>query len=57
VFCHHQPTGALRLIAADADAVIVIGSANSSNTVALTKVAEAADALECCASIARRNCR
>jgi 4-hydroxy-3-methylbut-2-enyl diphosphate reductase len=33
---------ALRLIAADADAVIVIGSANSSNTVALTKVAEAA---------------
>jgi 4-hydroxy-3-methylbut-2-enyl diphosphate reductase len=32
---------ALRTIAADADAVIVIGSANSSNTVALTKVAEA----------------
>src|ERR1700722_18208242 len=32
---------ALRTIAAEADAVIVIGSANSSNTVALTKVAEA----------------
>jgi 4-hydroxy-3-methylbut-2-enyl diphosphate reductase len=32
---------ALRAIAADADAVVVIGSANSSNTVALTKVAEA----------------
>jgi 4-hydroxy-3-methylbut-2-enyl diphosphate reductase len=31
---------ALRTIAAHADAVIVIGSANSSNTVALTKVAE-----------------
>jgi len=33
---------ALREVASDADAVIVIGSANSSNTVALTKVAEAA---------------
>ncbi len=33
---------ALRDIAKDADAVIVIGSANSSNTVALTKVADAA---------------
>jgi 4-hydroxy-3-methylbut-2-enyl diphosphate reductase len=33
---------ALRAIAADADAVIVIGSANSSNTVALTAVARAA---------------
>jgi 4-hydroxy-3-methylbut-2-enyl diphosphate reductase len=33
---------ALRDIATGADAVIVIGSANSSNTVALTKVAEAA---------------
>lgn len=33
---------ALREIATGADAVIVIGSANSSNTVALTKVAEAA---------------
>ena len=33
---------ALRAIAASADAVVVIGSANSSNTVALTKVAEAA---------------
>ena len=32
---------ALRKIAAEADAVVVIGSANSSNTVALTKVAEA----------------
>ncbi len=32
---------ALRAIASRADAVIVIGSANSSNTVALTKVAEA----------------
>jgi 4-hydroxy-3-methylbut-2-enyl diphosphate reductase len=32
---------ALRTIATDADAVIVIGSGNSSNTVALTKVAEA----------------
>ena len=32
---------ALRTIATDADAVIVIGSANSSNTVALTRVAEA----------------
>lgn len=34
--------GALRAIAAEADAVVVIGSANSSNTVALTKVAESA---------------
>jgi 4-hydroxy-3-methylbut-2-en-1-yl diphosphate reductase len=33
---------ALREIATGADAVVVIGSANSSNTVALTKVAEAA---------------
>ena len=33
---------ALREVASDADAVIVIGSGNSSNTVALTKVAEAA---------------
>jgi 4-hydroxy-3-methylbut-2-enyl diphosphate reductase len=33
---------ALREVASEADAVIVIGSANSSNTVALTKVAEAA---------------
>src|SRR5271170_2549171 len=33
---------ALRTIAAAADAVVVIGSANSSNTVALTKVAAAA---------------
>ncbi len=32
---------ALRAIASDADSVVVIGSANSSNTVALTKVAEA----------------
>jgi 4-hydroxy-3-methylbut-2-enyl diphosphate reductase len=32
---------ALRSIAAHADAVVVIGSANSSNTVALTQVAEA----------------
>jgi 4-hydroxy-3-methylbut-2-enyl diphosphate reductase len=36
--------GALRSIASSADAVVVIGSANSSNTVALTKVAEAASA-------------
>jgi 4-hydroxy-3-methylbut-2-enyl diphosphate reductase len=35
---------ALRAIANDADAVVVIGSANSSNTVALTKVAEGAGA-------------
>jgi len=33
---------ALKAVAADADAVVVIGSANSSNTVALTKVATAA---------------
>jgi 4-hydroxy-3-methylbut-2-enyl diphosphate reductase len=33
---------ALKAIAADADAVVVIGSANSSNTVALEKVARAA---------------
>ncbi|MHB8380049.1 MAG: 4-hydroxy-3-methylbut-2-enyl diphosphate reductase [Acidimicrobiales bacterium] len=33
---------ALREVASSADAVVVIGSANSSNTVALTKVAEAA---------------
>ena len=33
---------ALRAIATDADAVVVIGSANSSNTVALVKVAETA---------------
>jgi 4-hydroxy-3-methylbut-2-enyl diphosphate reductase len=32
---------ALRAVATQADAVVVIGSANSSNTVALTKVAEA----------------
>jgi 4-hydroxy-3-methylbut-2-enyl diphosphate reductase len=33
---------ALQAIAADADAIVVIGSANSSNTIALTKVAAAA---------------
>ena len=33
---------ALRAVASEADAVVVIGSANSSNTVALTKVAAAA---------------
>ncbi|MHB1446073.1 MAG: 4-hydroxy-3-methylbut-2-enyl diphosphate reductase [Acidimicrobiales bacterium] len=33
---------ALKAVAAQADAVVVIGSANSSNTVALTKVAKAA---------------
>jgi 4-hydroxy-3-methylbut-2-en-1-yl diphosphate reductase len=33
---------ALKAVAAEADAVVVIGSANSSNTVALTKVAAAA---------------
>ena len=42
---------ALRSIAAEADAVIVIGSANSSNTVALTKVAEAVG----CARVLRVN--
>src|SRR5487761_2128067 len=42
---------ALREIAAEADAVIVIGSANSSNTVALTQVAEAAG----CATVLRVN--
>ena len=42
---------ALRDIAAGADAVVVIGSANSSNTVALTKVAEA----EGCARVLRVN--
>jgi 4-hydroxy-3-methylbut-2-enyl diphosphate reductase len=42
---------ALRDIATSADAVIVIGSANSSNTVALTKVAEAAG----CARVLRVN--
>jgi len=42
---------ALRTIAAEADAVIVIGSANSSNTVALTKVAEAVG----CARVLRVN--
>jgi 4-hydroxy-3-methylbut-2-enyl diphosphate reductase len=36
---------ALRVVAAKADAVVVIGSANSSNTVALTKVAAAVGAL------------
>ena len=35
---------ALRSVAAGADSVVVIGSANSSNTVALTKVAEAVGA-------------
>lgn len=35
---------ALRTIAADADAVVVIGSSNSSNTIALTKVATTAGA-------------
>lgn len=35
---------ALRAIASDADTVVVIGSANSSNTVALTHVAEASGA-------------
>ncbi len=42
---------ALREIATGADAVVVIGSANSSNTVALTKVAEAAG----CARVLRIN--
>jgi 4-hydroxy-3-methylbut-2-enyl diphosphate reductase len=42
---------ALREIAVGADAVVVIGSANSSNTVALTKVAEAAG----CARVLRVN--
>jgi 4-hydroxy-3-methylbut-2-enyl diphosphate reductase len=42
---------ALRLIAAKASTVIVIGSANSSNTVALAKVAEAAG----CARVLRVN--
>jgi len=42
---------ALRAIAADADAVIVIGSANSSNTVALAQVAEAVG----CARVLRVN--
>ncbi len=42
---------ALRAIAAQADAVIVIGSANSSNTVALAKVAEATG----CARVLRVN--
>jgi len=42
---------ALRAIAADADAVVVIGSANSSNTVALTAVARAAG----CARVLRVN--
>jgi 4-hydroxy-3-methylbut-2-enyl diphosphate reductase len=42
---------ALRTIAAQADAVVVIGSANSSNTVALTKVAEAVG----CARVLRVN--
>jgi 4-hydroxy-3-methylbut-2-en-1-yl diphosphate reductase len=42
---------ALREIASSADAVIVIGSGNSSNTVALTKVAEAAG----CARVLRVN--
>lgn len=42
---------ALREVARDADAVIVIGSANSSNTVALTKVARASG----CARVMRVN--
>jgi 4-hydroxy-3-methylbut-2-enyl diphosphate reductase len=42
---------ALRAIAADADAVVVIGSANSSNTVALAQVAEAVG----CARVLRVN--
>jgi 4-hydroxy-3-methylbut-2-enyl diphosphate reductase len=42
---------ALRAIAASADAVVVIGSANSSNTVALSKVAVAAG----CARVLRVN--
>ena len=42
---------ALRTIAGEADAVVVIGSANSSNTVALTKVAEAVG----CARVLRVN--
>ena len=42
---------ALRSIAAQADAVVVIGSANSSNTVALTKVAHGAG----CARVLRVN--
>ena len=41
---------ALREIAAVADAVVVIGSANSSNTVALTEVARASGCADgCCA--------
>jgi len=42
---------ALRAIASEADAVVVIGSANSSNTVALTKVAQSAG----CANVFRIN--
>jgi len=42
---------ALRAIAEEADVVVVIGSANSSNTVALTKVAEAVG----CARVLRVN--
>lgn len=42
---------ALRAIATDADAVVVIGSANSSNTVALAQVAEAVG----CARVLRVN--
>ena len=37
---HHQPAGRAPALAGRCDAVVVIGSENSSNTVALTKVAE-----------------
>ena len=48
---HDQPPGALKAIAPRCDAMIVLGSANSSNTVALAKVAAAAG----CARVLRVN--
>ena len=47
---------ALKAIASESDAVVVIGSANSSNTVALEKVARAGGCPGCCASTRPTSC-
>ena len=47
---------ALKAVAGEADAVVVIGSANSSNTVALAKVARAPGARGWCGSTGPTSC-
>ena len=47
---------ALRAIAGQADAVVVIGSANSSNTLALERTARPPAAPGCCGSTAPTSC-